>query len=59
MNPKMIGNHALNERQNRTPTIAIFRMPEPFPVIEAVSTTPKGKIVGNMIELKRPTTRMV
>jgi hypothetical protein len=41
------------------PTIAIFRRPDPFPVSGPSSATPRLKIVGNMIELKNPTARIV
>ncbi len=39
--------------------MAIFRRPDPFPVKGPSSATPKLKMVGNMMELKRPTASMV
>src|SRR5215472_15891823 len=41
------------------PTIAIFRMPDALPVKGPSSATPRLKIVGNMMELKNPTARML
>src|ERR1700704_5738940 len=41
------------------PTIAMFSSPDPLPVRGPSSATPRLKIVGNMIELKNPTARIV
>ena len=38
---------------------AMFKMPEPFPVNGPSSATPRLKIVGNIMELKKPTARML
>src|SRR5580692_6353024 len=39
--------------------MAIFRMPDPLPLKGPSSASPKLKMVGNMIELKNPTARML
>src|SRR5260370_36685424 len=41
------------------PTMAIFVTPDPFPVRGPSSATPRLKMVGNMIELNKPTARIV
>src|SRR5277367_1310127 len=39
--------------------MAIFRRPDPLPLKGPSSASPKLKMVGNMIELKNPTARML
>src|SRR5580704_7207394 len=39
--------------------MAIFRMPDPLPLKGPSSASPKLKMVGNMIELKNPTARVL
>ena len=41
------------------PTIAIIMTPEPSPVSGPSSATPSVKMLGNMIELKKPTRIML
>jgi len=58
--PYTVRDGTLHDEQDGTAhTMAIFRMPDPVRVSGPSSATPKLKIVGNMIELKNPTARIV
>ena len=57
--PNTIGNGMHHQRQITPLTMAIFKIPDPFPVSGPSYVTPRPRMVGNMIELNNATTSIL